>query len=204
VHAAHHDLSARIFDAFASRPRPPDDRILRPDASPDADDRLRVLLAAETRDELTEYELRTIVEGNLWMLTPEVFLYFLPAFLKAALESYASLGMFASELVDALTEPSRADVEEALDRAAEPLALCGHSRDMIERLRKQQLAWFDSGAPTATFRGRFGGLTWAEGAAILAFFVAFEAAHGADFPLGELTGAVDRYWGRYRSPPSGC
>ncbi|WP_218147847.1 hypothetical protein [Nitrosomonas sp. Nm166] len=160
---------------------------------------MRELLATKTSTELTDYELRTIVESNLWMLTPEAFLYFLPAFLRASLESYASLSVFASELIGELTKPSRTDVIEALDRAAQIPTGLGLPDDMIELLRKQQLEWFDSGAPAAIFHERFDNLTHAEGAAILAFFVAFKQAHGADFPLGELDTAIDRYWSRYRS-----
>jgi hypothetical protein len=160
---------------------------------------LRELLATKTSTELTDYELRTVVESNLWMLTPEAFLYFLPAFLHASLESYASVSVFASELIGALTEPSRTDVVEAIDQVARSQAGLGLPDDMTELLRKQQLEWFDSGTPTAIFHERFDNLTHAEGAAILAFFAAFQEAHGADFPFNELETAVDRYWARYRA-----
>jgi hypothetical protein len=51
---------------------------------------------------------------------------------------------------------------------------------------------FDSGIPTAIFHEHFDNLTHSEGAAILAFFVAFQEAHGADFPFDELEIAVNR------------
>jgi hypothetical protein len=105
--------------------------------------------------------------------------------------------VFVSELVGALTEPSRKDVVEALDRGARIPSGLGFPDDMTE-LRKQQLEWFDSGTPLAIFHERVDSLTPAEGAAILAFFVALQEAHGADFPFGELAIAVDRYWTRYR------
>lgn len=191
-------LKARFFDAFASRPRPLATQILRPAVNRDGD-RLREFVAKKTSTELTAYELRTEVEGNLWMLAPDAFRYFLPAFLHASLESYASVSVFVSELVGALTEPSRTDVVEALDRAARIPPSLGLPDDMIELLRKQQLEWFDSGTPMAIFHERFDSLTPAEGAAILAFFVALQEAHGADFPFGELEIAVDRYWARYQA-----
>lgn len=191
-------LKSRFFDTFASRRRPLATQILRP-AVTHGGDRLRRLLAAKTCMELSAEELRTEVEGNLWMLAPEAFRYFLPAFLHASLESYASLSVFASELVGALTEPSRTDVVEALDRSARIPPGLGLPDDTAELLRKQQLEWFDSGTPLAIFHERVDDLTAAEGAAILAFFVAFEEAHGVDFPFGELATAVDRHWARYRA-----
>jgi hypothetical protein len=159
---------------------------------------LRELLATKTSTDLTNYDLRTVVEGNLWMLTPQAFLYFLPAFLHASLESYASVSVFASELIGTLTKPSRTDVIEALDQVAQSPSNLGLPEDMTEILRKQQLEWFDSGVPEAIFHERFNNLTHAEGAAILAFFAAFDEAHGADFPFDELENAVNRYWARYR------
>lgn len=189
----------RFFDAFASRPQPSADQIIRPAVRSHDGAKLRELLAARTSTELTDYEMRTVVESNLWMLTPEAFLYFLPAFLHASLQSYASVSVFASELIGALTEPSRADVVEALDKLAQrPPELC-LPQDMTNLLRKQQLEWFDSGTTTAIFHERFDNLTHAEGAAVLAFFVAFQKAHGANFPFDELKIAVDRYWSRYRN-----
>lgn len=189
------NLKAGFFNAFASRPRPTATQIIRPGVSHYEGDRLRDFLASKTSTDLTDDELRTVVEGNLWMLTKEAFLYFLPAFLHASLESYASVSIFASELIGALTEPSRADVVEALDQLASERSL---PEDMTELLRKQQLEWFDSGTPAAIFHERFDDLTHAEGVAILAFFDAFREAHAADFPFGELETAVNRYWGRYR------
>ncbi len=193
------NLKTRFFNAFASRPRPTATQIIRPVVSHYEGEHLRELLATKTSTELTDYELRTVVESNLWMLTPEAFLYFLPAFLHASLESYASVSVFASELIGALTEPSRTDVVEAIDQVARSQAGLGLPDDMTELLRKQQLEWFDSGTPTAIFHERFDNLTHAEGAAILAFFAAFQEAHGADFPFNELETAVDRYWARYRA-----
>ena len=193
------NLKTLFFDAFGSRPRPLAGQIIRPVVSHHEGDKLRDFLAAKTSAELTDYELRTVVEGNLWMLTPEALLYFLPAFLHASLQSYAAVSVFASELIGALMEPSRADVVEALDKLAERPSELGLPQDMTELLRKQQLEWFDSGTPTAIFHERFDNLTHAEGAAVLAFFVAFQKAHGANFPFDELKIAVDRYWSRYRA-----
>jgi hypothetical protein len=193
------DLKALFFEAFAPRPRPPADHVVRPAVSRHDADRLRTTLAAKTSAELSAHDIRAAVEGNLWMLTPEAFHYFLPALLYASLESYASISVFVSELVGALTAPSRPDVVEALDRAARVPRRAGLPADTAKALRKQQLEWFDSGAPTAVFHERVDGLTPAEGAAVLAFFVAMQQAHGADFPFGELQAAVDRRWARYRT-----
>lgn len=185
--------------AFASRSQPLATQILRSVVSHYEGHRLRELLATKTSTDLTTYELRTVVEGNLYMLTPEAFLYFLPAFLHASLESYASVSVFASGLIDSLTKPDRTDVVEALDQVAQFQSEICLPEDMTELLRKQQLEWFDSGTPTTIFHERFDRLTDAEGAAILAFFIAFQEIYGADFPFNELETAVDRYWNRYRA-----
>jgi hypothetical protein len=192
------NFKAVFFNAFAARSQPQVDQILRPNVSNHEANRLRALLASKTSTELTDYELRTVVEGNLWMLAPEAFLYFLPAFMHAALSSYSSVSVFASELIGALTKPSRTDVEDALDQVAHLPSEIGLPDDMVELLRKQQLEWFASGAPEAIFQERFDNLTQAEGAAILTFLVAFQEAHGADFPFNELETTIDRYWARYR------
>jgi hypothetical protein len=192
-------LKKLFFDAFASRPQPLATQILRPSVSHHEGGRLRELLATKQSTDLADYDLRTVVESNLWMLTPEAFLYFLPAFLHASLESYASVSVFASELIGALTKPSRTDVVEALDQVAQSQSEIRLPDDMTELLRKQQLEWFDSGTPTIIFHERFDNLTHVEGAAILAFFIAFQESHGADFPFNELETAINRYWGRYRA-----
>ncbi len=188
-----------FFDAFAARLRPSADQIVRASVSPHESKRVRETLATAQSTELTDHELRTVVEGNLWMLTPEAFLYFLPAFLQASLESYAALSVFASEFLGALTEPSGGDVAEAFDRLARPPAGLGLPAEVAEALRKQQAEWSDAGTPAAIFRARFDGVTQAEGAAVLAFLDAFREAHGADFPFNEIGNAVDRYWRRYRT-----
>jgi hypothetical protein len=197
------NLKACFFDAFTSRPRPLDTQILQPYVRYGGDS-LRDLLVAKTSTELSTYDIRTEVEGNLWMLAPQAFCYFLPAFMHASLESYESLSIFVSELVSALTEPSRADVVEALDRAALIPHGLGLADDTMEKLRKQQLELFDSGIPFAIFHERVDGMTAAESAAVFFFFDALQAAHGEDFPLGELASAVDRYWIRFRASSMGC
>jgi hypothetical protein len=188
---------SRFFETFAARSRPPEHQLLRQAVGADGE-RLRAVLAASAPPELSIEAIRTVVEGNLWMLGPEAFRYFLPAFLHAALEHYDSLSVFASELVGALTEPSREDVLQSLDRDVQiPTSIDIRKADL---LRAQQLEWFDSGTPVAIFRERVDGLTDAEGAAVLAFLVAFKDAHGADFPFDELQIAIDRHWARYHSP----
>ncbi len=195
-----HDMNLKslFFNAFASRPRPTPTQIIRPVVRHPEGDHLRELLATRNSTELSDYELQTVVESNLWMLTPEAFLYFLPAFLLASLESYVSVSVFASELIGALTEPSRTDVVEGLDQLARFQSELGLQNDMNELLRKQQLEWFDSGTPASIFHERFDNLTHNEGSAILAFFIAFHESRGANFPFNELETAVDRTWSRYR------
>ena len=87
------NIQALFFHAFASRPRPTTNQIIKPVVGHYEGEHLQELLTTKTSTELTDYELRTVVESNLWMLTPEAFLYFLPAFLHASLESYASVSV---------------------------------------------------------------------------------------------------------------
>lgn len=191
------NLDSRFFDAFASRPRPTAAQILRPTVSHDGD-RLCALLATTTSTELSANDLRTEVEGNLWMLAPKAFRYFLPAFLHHSFASYPSVSVFVSELVSALTKPSRTDVEEALKRASQIPPGLGLPKETMKSLREQQMEWFDAGTPLAIFHERFDDLTPTEGAAILAFFVALQKTHGEDFPFKELVTAIDRHWAHYR------
>lgn len=193
------NLKSLFFNAFALRPRPPATRIIRPTVSSEESNRLRDLLAAKTPMELSVAEIRREIEGNLWMLTPEAFRHFLPAFLHVSLEFYESVSVFVSELVGSLTQPTRSDVVEAFDRAARLPPRLGLPDDMIELLREQQLEWFDSGTPIAIFHERVDSLTPVEGAAILAFFIALQDARGADFPFGELETSINRHWYRYRN-----
>jgi len=189
---------ARFLNPFASCPRPLATQILRSAVSYDGD-RLSELLAAKTSSELSVHKIRTEVEGNLWMLTPEAFRYFLPAFLHASLEFYPSISVFVSELVGALTEPSRANVEAAIEQTIQNSPSLGLPSDMTELLRQQQLEWFDSGTPLAIFQERVNLLTPTEGAAVLDFLVALQESHGEDFPFGELESAIDQYWSRYQA-----
>lgn len=192
-------LPARFFAAFAPRPRPLQTQIVRPSVGAEGD-RLRQLLYGRAPSELSPHDLRTELASNLWMLAPEAFRYFLPAFLATSIAHYSAVSVFVSELIGALTKPSRADVVDALERAAQAPTGRGLSPEMADLLRKQQLEWYDSGTLEAIFHERFDALTADEGAAILAFLVALEAAHGADYPFDELKSAIDRHWARFREP----
>jgi hypothetical protein len=189
-----------IFGAFATRARPFLSQILRPAAVPEGD-RLAEFLAEKTSDELSPGDIRAEVEGNLRMLGPEAFRYFLPAFVHHTLDSYHLLRDFAVELVEALTEPSRMDIVESLDRmeGAPPDLRLPH--DLTSLLRKQQLEWFDTGAPASVFHARFDDLSQIEGEVILTFLVSLKAEHGMDFPFAALEKAAGRFWSRYRNPP---
>jgi len=191
-------VKSHLFSAFASRPQPAADRILNKSVSEYEGRELREYLTGKTADELVAADLRTIVGGNLWMLTPEAYLYFLPAFLHMALEHNEEIGVIDSELIEDLIEPAREDVVNALDQLEQNQSEARLPADMLEILRKQQLEWIDSGAPMAVFIERFSNLSHAEGTAILAFLDAFQAAYGEDFPFGEIQTAIDRYWARFR------
>jgi hypothetical protein len=193
------DLRSGLFEAFASHPHPGTD-LVRPESQASAN-RMREVLADKTASDISVHDINTVFEGNLWMLRREAFLHYLPAFMDLALNNYNDVSVFASELIGALTKPSRTDVLESLARLEQlPPELALSDPAIAGPLRQQQLEWFDSGAPTAIFEERFNGLGAAEGTAILAFLEAFRAKHGANFPFGELDAAIDRHWARFRGP----
>lgn len=185
------------FGAFAWRAHPTDAQLLRDTVGPDGV-QLRALLSKVKPSTLERDAIRTQVEGDLWMLSAAAFQYFLPAFLTAALDHYEVLSVFVSELIGALTEPSREDVVQSLDAIAKLPAGLGLPAETLAPLRGQQLEWHDSGTPTAMFRERVAGLTPGEGAVILAFFVELQDRHGGDFPFDELQIAMDRTWRSYQ------
>jgi hypothetical protein len=166
---------------------------------------MREALADKPASDVSAHDINVLFEGNLWMLTPEAFLHYLPAFMDHALNNYKDVSVFASELIGALTEPSRDDVVESLGRLEQlPPELALSNPAIGDELRRQQLEWFDSGTPTRIFEERFNDLGTLEGAAILAFLEAFRAKHGANFPFGELDTAIERHWARFRGPePAG-
>jgi hypothetical protein len=188
---------ANLFGAFASRPRPTIGQMLRPAVASDGD-RLRHLLAAKTPEELSAPDIRAEVQGNLWMLSPEAFRYFLPAFMRAALDAYSSISVFASDLIGALTAPSREHIVASIEHLGEAPKEGRLPTETLDLLRQQQLEWFDSGTPAAVFRECFEPLAATEGAAVLDFLFEFQRAHGRDFPFDELQIAIDGYWSRYR------
>lgn len=192
-------LKTVFFDAFASRPQPAPAEVIRSEVTRYESDRVRQLLATTSSVEINKHDLRTVVEGNLWMLAPEAFLYFLPAFLQTSLSSYSTVSVFASELIGALTEPARSDVVEAIDSITQAQTAIGLIEGVSGSLRQQQLEWFDSGTPTAIFHERFDQITQTEGAAVLTFLRAFQTAHGENFPFDELEIAIDRYWSQYQN-----
>ncbi|WP_207550446.1 MULTISPECIES: hypothetical protein [Parafrankia] len=160
------------------------------------------MLAERAVTEISTDDVNNVFAGNLWALSPVAFRYYLPALMRFSLISYRSVSVFASELVGALTRPERDDVTESLDRLDLLSSEIAPSvSGVADLLRSQQLEWFDSGAPTATFHERFDDLSAAEGDAVLRFLETFQEAHGADFPFGELDAAITRYWSRFRASP---
>jgi hypothetical protein len=192
------NLKATFYSAFAARMRPADDNMLRPEALYHEEEGVRDLLTKVAREELAPADIRTELWGNLWMLTPEAYLYFLPAFMATSLASYALVGAFVSDLIATLTEPTRADVVRSLDILAEMPPGIGFTEEIMGLLRTQQLEWIDSGVPQAYFHECVDIMTPAEGAAVLDFLLALQETHGADFPFGEVETAIERHWSRYR------
>lgn len=189
-------LRSSIFAAFAARPRPAANRILRPEAGKEGDE-LRAFLATASRETLSAADVRAKIEGRLWMLGPESFRYFLPALMLTILEHPDELDPLAGELVDALTEPSRRDIEELLDRIGEAPVEARLDRDVTASLQQQLLAWFDSGSPQAVFRNRFDDITQTEGAAVLSFLRRLRKENDRNVREKSLDDAESRFWSRF-------
>jgi hypothetical protein len=186
-------LKTSIAAAFATRPRPSVDRILRPEAEREGG-QTRAFLATASRESLSPADIGAKIEGKLWMFGPESFRFFLPALLIAVLDSPELLGAFATELVEALTRPTRGDIEEMLDRLDKAPEQARLVPQVTASLQHQLLSWFDSGIPEAVFRDRFDEITPPEGAAILAFLTALRAS-GRPPPLERaLDRAESRFW----------
>lgn len=196
------NLSKQSNDAglvATHRPRPAYHQLIDPTVGREGD-RLQARLADTDPAAITVDILRHEVEGNLWMLTPEAFRYFLPTFLSLGVAHYDQLGAFVAELVTALTEPTREDVVLALDRMEHlPVQVLGMAPAPLGPLRKQQLDWFDSGEPVERYQARIDTLSEAEGGAILRFLTILHERHAGDFPFDELDIAIQRHWGRYQA-----
>jgi hypothetical protein len=196
-------LESPWFAAFAARPRPPEDALVETSEWDDGA-ALRARLASTAPNELTPEAVLADVEGQLWLLTPETFRYFLPGLMAVGVAHYRDLGSFVADLVTALTAPERRDIEQALDRYAEiQRTMDGVGPAGVDLLRSQQLAWFDSGAPRAKYEARVSELTPAEGAAVLDFLTTLQSTHGEDFPFHEIAVAIERHWGRF-APAAGA
>src|SRR5690348_14254057 len=99
-------LRSLLFDPFAWRRRPSRAEALRAGVS-EGGERVQELVATTTVSEITVDDINRVLEGRLWMLDPTAFLYYLPALMYTCLVNYRSVSVFASELLGALTEPSR-------------------------------------------------------------------------------------------------
>ena len=189
------DLGAmRSFtDVFGSSECPPPDEFLTEAASGADAERLRGLLATTAPADLTADDVRSSIQGNLWMLSPRGFRCLLPTFMQLGLDHYGSLGIFVAELVLAFTKPERADVDKALDQVAKIPKSMGLDPDTLRQLRRQQLEWHDSGQPAAAYHARTEALSASERDAVLQFLTALRDAHGPDFPRHELDIAIERH-----------
>ncbi len=185
-------LRAQLFAAFAARPRPDAQHLVAAGPAHPNAHAMATLLAERPREALSAAEVRDVVGNELWALTPSALLHFLPALMALALQHYSTLSVFVSELVDTLTLPMREDMDAAAALTGNPALSVGLQETLQQRRRES----FDSGHPQARFDACFAQLTPSEARAVLAFLQALRAAHGADFPFGELDAAIARHWAR--------
>lgn len=179
--------------AFGHRKKPDNHRLLVADAFDPEREPLETLLVAKSPWELTPTEIRDVISGNLWMLTPAAFHYYLPAFLAAMLQDDGNLGLFSNEMVDSLIRPNVGDAELLLER------FDGQSEvAFVSSLGSIYHEWYSSGWPDTLFLHRYGTLTDAEKHAVLVCIERFREVYGDDYPDDELGEVITRYWSAYR------
>lgn len=179
--------------AFGHRTKPDRHQLLVSDALDPEREPLEALLAAKSPWELTPTEIRDVISGNLWMLTPAAFHYYLPAFLAAMLRDDGNLGLFSDEMVDSLTRPEVGDADLLLERFG------GQSEvSFVSSLGSIYHEWYTSGWPETLFLHRYGTLTDAEKHAVLVSIERFRELYGDDYPDDELGEVIARYWEAYR------
>lgn len=194
-----HDLADEIHAAFAVRPPPPPAaETLRAEAEREGAP-LRAALQRLEPD-AAPARVAAAIEGRLWMLGAATFRYHLPSLLLAIVADPLGQSPLAAELVDALTPPARADIEDMFDHIDRAPAEARLDPQLSGHLRQRVLGRFDSGAPAATFRERFEGLTQAEGAAILAFLRSLRARSELDYLGPAIDRAVARQWVNFTGP----
>lgn len=188
-----------FFSAFSSRPRPAPTALLDAVNGHPERERARDLLSARRPSELSVAELRDIVGGNLGLLTPDAFLYFLPAFLAAITADYPALTVITSELLSQLTPPVRDEVAARYERLRRnnPSGV-GLPEETFEILRSQARQLIDSGILARRFAARFDGIGSQEARAIIAFLHRLRERYGEDFPGGALDAAIAYWEGRVR------
>ncbi|HTY31291.1 hypothetical protein [Mycobacterium sp.] len=190
-----------FFSAFARRPRPAAADLLDAVNGHPERERARDVLSARQSSELSVAELRDIVGGNLGLLKPEAFLYFLPAFLAAITADYPALTVLTSELLGQLTPPARDNVAARFERLRRNNRASGAGlpEETVEILRSQALQLIDSGILARRFAARFDGIAPEEAHAILAFLHHLRERYGEDFPSGALDAAIT-YWEGQHAP----
>lgn len=191
------ELKTYFFNAFAERFRPLPSKIFNVKNSLEDGESLHRLLENKTSNSISYIDIRMEVEGKLWMLSAEAYLYYLPAFMYHSLVNYYKISVFVSEFVNSLTKPDRSDITNAIDRLENTPSVLNILDDLTELTREKQEEWFDSGTPSAIFNERFINVSNTEGAAIGRFFEYMMKLHNEDFPFGELGDALDRYWQKF-------
>jgi hypothetical protein len=184
-----------FFSAFASRPRPATIDLLDSVNGHPEREQARDLLSARQPSELSVEELRDTVGGNLGLLKPDAFLYFLPAFLAAITADYPALTLITSELLGQLVPPTRDEVLARYERMrlSSRVSGVGPPVEMVEMLRLQALQLVDSGILARRFAARFDAITPEEARAILVFLLRLRERYDDDFPGGILDTAI-AYW----------
>jgi hypothetical protein len=180
------DQPNAFFSAFASRPRPSDADLLEAVNGYPEREQARDLLSTRQPAELTVEELRSIVGGNLFLLKPSAFLYFLPAILTAITVDYPALTVITSELLDLLAPPAQGDSHRS------GVGLADETAGLSRSLKPQLL---DSGILAERFTARVDGVSREEARAILLFLEQLRDRYGEDFPDGAIDKAI-AYWER--------
>jgi hypothetical protein len=126
-------------------------------------------------------------------LTPAAYRYFLPAFMKLAINRYAEADTLVHDLIASMTLPRPEDIA-VVERA---LAALGTATETgFEPL----LQAYRSGAAEQRFRARVATLNNVQRATVRHFLEHMRDAHGQDFAVLGPKEALERHWAEPAAP----
>jgi hypothetical protein len=185
-------LLALLDESFGPEPHPGEAHIVHNNSGYDLEAvGIREAFKAHTWQTLPA-EVLLHEQSALGFLSPAGFKYYLPAYLRLAVQQYEAADMIPDNLVLALTLPTEADIVlSALD-----IRRYGMDEDMpgVDWNDILQNRLRNLNRDTHDFIDRHRQFSRAQGQAIYQFLVFLRDEHGTDFLRKEPEIAIERYW----------